>query len=170
MPEVTICGHTGVVSELKPPFCSKGRCIIKCVSVSSSLILYRCDTHLCLFHFLWVSPHCPWASPRLHCSFFPAWVLRDCRGVVPAFSSAFVTSVSCAAEVNVFLCCSWMGLVPLSPCFSSDCAFPAAGHKNLGWKGRSASKLINGNLITFLPTWNCQTVNFAPKMNSVGRF
>lgn len=137
-------------------------CYKMCLS-PSLLILYLCDTHFCLFHFLWVSPHCPRAFLIPHCSFFPVRVLRDCLAVVPVSCSSFTTSVSSAAEVNVSLCYSLRGWGPYLPAFPLTRFFPCCwAQKNLEWKGRLASNLINGNLITFLPTWNSQTMIFTP--------
>lgn len=128
------------------------------------MILYLCDIHLFVplplsFTLLPLSI----SPPSLQ--FFPARVLRDCLAVVPVFCYSFVTSISSAAEANVSLCDLPMGLVPLSPRFSSDSILSlllSTHTKKMEWKGRLASKLINDNLITFHPTWNSQTMNFAP--------
>lgn len=53
--------------------------------------------------------------------------------------------------------CPHLTVCPLTPFF--PCCW---AQKKLEWKGRSASKLINDNLITFLPTWNSQTTVLTP--------
>lgn len=132
-----------------------------CVSFQL-LILYLCDTHLCLFHFLWVSPHCPWASPLLHCNFFlfEFWgiVLLLCLCFALLSWPRFLLLLKLMFPFVTYRWgwCPYLPASPLTPFFSCCWA-----QKHLEWKSRLASKLINDNLITFLPTWNFHT-SFAP--------
>lgn len=160
--------------ELKSHLCSKGRCVM-CVFFqllrffTSVLSISVCSTssefHLIALEFL--------------LSFTAIFFLLEFWGIVLLLSLCFAVlswplfllllKLMFPFATHRWGWCPYLPVSPLTPFF--PCCW---AQKILEWKGRWASKLINDNLITFLPAWNSQTMNFAPvyqpNLNPIGRF